>query len=90
MTLCYDRGCVYNNSSNFTEETCKRYKGIRLIDCPFELYAARYNRIWRLKIHNANYNYDCSEDISGHPIIRRLTEPQLETVAAMTVAGSRP
>ena len=45
MTLRCDRGGVYNNSSNLTEETRKRHKGTRLIDCPFELYATRYNRI---------------------------------------------
>src|ERR1044071_1780371 len=78
MTLRCDRGGVYNNSSNLTEGTRKRHKGTRLIDCPFELYAARYNRIWHLEIRNANHNHDCSEDISGHPIARRLTEPQLE------------
>ncbi|PKK69528.1 hypothetical protein RhiirC2_647769, partial [Rhizophagus irregularis] len=61
------------------------------IDCPFELYAARYSDSkWRLEVRNENHNHDHSEDMSGYPIARKLTESQQETVAAMTVAGSRP
>ncbi|PKC12948.1 hypothetical protein RhiirA5_411208 [Rhizophagus irregularis] len=41
ITLCCDRGGVYNNSLGLTKKTRKRHKGTRLIDCPFELYAAR-------------------------------------------------
>ncbi|CAB4430672.1 unnamed protein product [Rhizophagus irregularis] len=88
ITLRCDQGGIYNYSLGLTEETCKRHKGTRLIDCPFELYAARdSNSKWRLEVCNENHNHDHSEDMSGHPIARRLTESQQETVAAITVAA---
>ncbi|CAB4394027.1 unnamed protein product [Rhizophagus irregularis] len=87
ITLRCDRGGVYNNSLGLTEETRKRHKGTRLIDCPFELYAARYSDSkWRLEVRNENHNHGHSENMSGHLIARRLTESQQKTVAAMTVA----
>lgn len=90
MTLRCDRGGVYINSLGLTEETQQRYRNTRLIDCPFELYATRRNDLWYLEVRNANHNHESSENMSGHPIARHLTESQLETVTAMTVAGSRP
>ena len=70
MTLCCDRGGIYNNSLGLTEETRQRQKRTRLIDCPFELYAARHNGLWYLEVRDANHNHDRSEDMSGHPIAR--------------------
>ena len=61
-----------------------------MVECPFELYANRRNGLWYLEVCNANHNHECSEDMSGHSIARRLKEPQLEIVEAMTVAGSNP
>ncbi|CAG8845605.1 35742_t:CDS:2, partial [Racocetra persica] len=86
---------VYNNSQSFTEETSNRKKSTRLIDCPFELYASRrrdnLNRYqWYFEVRNAEHNHDPSEDMSGHPIVRRLTEEQIESVAMMSTSGSRP
>ncbi len=90
ITLHCDWDGVYNNSLGLIEKTHKRYKGTRLIDCPFELYTGRHNdNQWYLEVHNVNYNHNYSEDILGHPITHWLTELQQETVAAITVTGSR-
>jgi hypothetical protein len=45
MTLRCDRSGSYENSLGLTERTRKRHKGTRLIDCPFELYAAKRNNL---------------------------------------------
>ncbi|CAB5172833.1 unnamed protein product [Rhizophagus irregularis] len=75
ITLCCDRGGVYNNSLGLTKKTRKRHKGTRLIDCPFELYAARdSDSKWHLEICNKNYNHDHLKDMSGHSITCKLTE----------------
>ena len=58
MTLRCDRGGTYNNISNLTEETRQRSRSTRLINCPFELYAAKYNGIWSFEIRNENHNHD--------------------------------
>lgn len=47
-----------------TERTRKRHKGTRLIDCPFELYAAKHNNLWYLEVRNAKHNHGCSEYMS--------------------------
>ncbi|CAG8771991.1 8889_t:CDS:2 [Cetraspora pellucida] len=41
-----------------------------------------------LKLCNATHNYDPSNDMSGHPIVHRLTEEQKESIAIMTTSGS--
>ncbi|CAB5383778.1 unnamed protein product [Rhizophagus irregularis] len=72
MSIRCDRGGVYINRMGLTEETRKRHKGTRMIECPFELHAARRNGLWCLEVHNANHNHECSEDMSGHSIARQL------------------
>ncbi|CAB4443289.1 unnamed protein product [Rhizophagus irregularis] len=90
MSIRCDRGGVCINRIGLTEETRKRHKGTRMIECPFELHAARRNGLWCLEVHIANHNHECSEDMSGHSIARQLKDPQLEIVEVMTVAGSCP
>ncbi|CAG8702825.1 5351_t:CDS:2, partial [Ambispora leptoticha] len=84
MTLRCNRGGVYNSSGKLQRQT-----STRLIDCPFELYAARYENLWHAEIRNSNHSHDPSEDLSGHPMVRRLTKQQLDNVKEMTASGSR-
>ncbi|CAG8719531.1 4873_t:CDS:2 [Cetraspora pellucida] len=90
MSLRCDRGGIYNNSLELKEKVCHRQKSTRLIDCPFELYAAQRDGLWHLKVRNISHNYDASQDMSGHPIVHRLTEQQMKSVKAMTIASSQP
>ncbi|CAG8809284.1 19847_t:CDS:2, partial [Cetraspora pellucida] len=90
MDICCDKGGVYNSSSGPDEETRCRQGSFRLINCPYELRAARRNNEWHLEVYNNEHNHIFDNDISGHPIARQLSEQQLETVTAMTAAGSRP
>ncbi|CAG8580965.1 4956_t:CDS:2, partial [Scutellospora calospora] len=81
---------VKKRTQKDNRETHNRKTSTRLIDYPFELYATRQNGLWHLEVHNATYNHDPSNDMSGHPIVRQLTEEQKESVAIMTTSGSRP
>ncbi|CAG8816279.1 19384_t:CDS:1, partial [Racocetra persica] len=64
MTLRCDQGSVYPNSLELSEESSHRQRSTRLIDCPFELYAARYDGSWHLEIHDATHNHDCSNNMA--------------------------
>ncbi|CAG8644804.1 6475_t:CDS:2 [Cetraspora pellucida] len=66
MTLRCDHDGVYYNSLDGTNH---RQRTTQLIDCLFELYAARHNELWHLEIHNATHNHDHSNNITGHPIV---------------------
>ncbi|CAG8458404.1 9522_t:CDS:2 [Cetraspora pellucida] len=85
MILRCDRGGVYNSSKIHQRQT-----STRLIDCPFELYAARCDNLWYIRVRDSSHNHDPSEDLSGHPMSRRLTKQQLVNVEEMTASGSRP
>ncbi|CAG8766511.1 15174_t:CDS:2, partial [Cetraspora pellucida] len=63
MTLCCDRDGVYSSSGIHQRQT-----STWLIDCPFELYAARHNNLWHIKVCDSSYNHDLSEDLSDHPM----------------------
>ncbi|CAG8694673.1 13890_t:CDS:2 [Cetraspora pellucida] len=47
MTLHCDRGGIYSSS-----ETHQRQTNTQLINCPFELYAIRYNNLWYIEVRN--------------------------------------
>ncbi|CAG8769230.1 22715_t:CDS:1 [Cetraspora pellucida] len=78
---------MYNNP-NLTEAIHSRQRSTRLIDCSFKLYAAQHNGLWHLEVHNLEHNHKPSSNMSGHPIVRRLTDQQLESVAVITTASS--
>ncbi|CAG8531362.1 10390_t:CDS:2, partial [Acaulospora morrowiae] len=61
ITLCCDRGGSYRNKLNLTANSRHRQTASRLLNCPFELFRIRR---------------DASEDMSGHPIIYRLSTKQ--------------
>ncbi|CAG8647305.1 12485_t:CDS:2 [Cetraspora pellucida] len=88
--LCCDRGGVYRNSLNLTDETCQRAMSSRLIDCPFELYRKKKNEQWHLTIKNPIYNHKLSEDMSGHLSHRRLNLKEQQRVHQISDAGIHP
>nr|CAG8652006.1 14323_t:CDS:1 [Entrophospora candida] len=90
VTLCCDRGGSYRNSLNLTDDLRCRQTASRLLDCPFELHGTRRNGVWFLEVRNSEHNHEASEDMSGHPIARRLNTEQRELVQQMSAAGSHP
>jgi hypothetical protein len=90
VTLHCDRSGTYRNSLNLTADLRRRQTASRLLDCPFELYGTRRNGVWFLEVRNSEHNHEASEDMSGHPITRRLNTEQRELVQQMSTAGSRP
>ncbi|CAJ0638733.1 16569_t:CDS:2 [Entrophospora sp. SA101] len=90
VTLRYDRGGSYRNSLNLTDDLRRRQTASRLLDCPFELHGTRRNGVWFLEVRNSEHNHKASEDMSGHPITRRLNTEQRELVQQMSAAGSHP
>ncbi|CAG8600124.1 15699_t:CDS:2 [Cetraspora pellucida] len=79
---------LFHNAQRFANSQGKT--STRLIDCPFELYATRRNGLWHLEVRNTIHNHGPSNDMSGHPIVCRLTEEQKESVAIMTTSSSHP
>ena len=90
VTMRCDRGGSYRNRLNLTADSRRRQTASRLLDCPFELFGTRRNDVWYLKIRNSEHNHEVSEDMSGHPIARRLNTEQQEQVRQMSAAGSQP
>ncbi|CAH1767204.1 3242_t:CDS:1, partial [Entrophospora sp. SA101] len=90
VTLRCDRGGSYRNSLNLTDDLRHRQTASRLLDCPFELHGTRRNGVWFLEVRNSEHNHEASEDMSGHPITRRLNTEQRELVQQMSAAGSHP
>lgn len=52
-----DRGGHYRPRNGLTEETRKRRRTSRLMDCPFMLVAAGTPGIWTLTVLNATHNH---------------------------------
>ena len=52
-----DRGGHYRPRNGLTEETRKRRRTSRLMDCPFMLVAAGTPGIWTLTVVNAEHNH---------------------------------
>ncbi|CAJ0824060.1 6002_t:CDS:2 [Entrophospora sp. SA101] len=90
VTLRCDRGGSYRNSLNLTDDLRHRQTASRFLDCPFELHGTRRNGVWFLEVRNSEHNHEASEDMSGHPITRRLNTEQRELVQQMSAAGSHP
>ncbi|CAG8652447.1 9068_t:CDS:2 [Cetraspora pellucida] len=84
-------GC--NRSGSYRERldhSRHRMTALRLINCPFELFATRCSNVWHLEIHNSEHNHKASEDMSGYSIVRQLNSEQREQVQIMADAGAHP
>ncbi|KAL6547501.1 hypothetical protein OROMI_023222 [Orobanche minor] len=92
VTLGCDRGGVYRDRKNLSiEEEKKRKTTTRLVNCPFQLYGKRLlDGFWKLTIKNESHNHEPSEDMSGHPSERILSEEEVLVVDKMSRAGIPP
>jgi hypothetical protein len=52
-----DRGGTYRPRNGLTEETRKRKRSTRLMDCPFMIIASGSNGMWTFKVHDSRHNH---------------------------------
>jgi hypothetical protein len=52
-----DRGGTYRPRNGLTEETRKRRRSTRLVDCPFMIVASGSNGMWTFKVHDGQHNH---------------------------------
>ncbi|CAG8770668.1 1931_t:CDS:2, partial [Cetraspora pellucida] len=50
MTICCDRGGIYNDSLSPSKEIQHRQRSTKLINCLYELYTAQHNSQWHLEL----------------------------------------
>ena len=75
-----DKGGTYRPRNGLTEETRKRKRSSRLVNCPFSLQAVNENDMWTLNVLVAHHNHppnDAQGNAPGNP--RR---PKKGTIAA--------
>lgn len=86
-----DRGGIYHDRINALEGENRRLTTTRRIGCPFRLYGKRVSEDkWELKVRNPSHNHLADNSMIGHPIARRLTEEQLQSILHLSEIGSRP
>ena len=52
-----DRGGTYRPRNGLTEDTRKRKRSTRLLDCPFMIIATGSNGMWTLKVQDGRHNH---------------------------------
>jgi hypothetical protein len=52
-----DRGGTYRPRNGLTEDTRKRKRSTRLMDCPFMIIASGSNGMWTLKVQDGHHNH---------------------------------
>ncbi len=92
VVLKCDKGGVYRNRRNLTDENRQRLSGTRLTNCPFEIEGKRDRilDVWQLIVKVPNHNHEPSVDQTAHPSLRRLTVEENETLADLTRARVEP
>lgn len=68
-----DRGGNYRPRNGLTEETRKRKRKSRLMNCPFMILASGSNGLWTVKVENAQHNHG---PVMEPPRARALAGPQ--------------
>ncbi|KAL4561764.1 hypothetical protein LXL04_033938 [Taraxacum kok-saghyz] len=90
VTLQCDRGGSYRDRL-YSGDKRKKITGSRLIKCPFQIVGKKGNDgAWVLKAKNMTHNHEPSTDIVGHPLFRRLSPQDTESVKNMTLSGIPP
>lgn len=91
LWLKCDRGGKYENRRGLTPDQRKRKRGeSRLLGCPFKAIGQCKKERWRVDTEISTHNHDPSDDLSAHPTLRRMTDPQLQKVHDMFDAGKSP
>lgn len=75
-----DRGGSYRPRNGLTEETRKRKRTSRLMDCPFMLVAAGTPGIWTLSILNPTHNHGPVLERPRHVPHHKVKKGQIEAI----------
>lgn len=75
-----DRGGSYRPRNGLTEETRKRKRTSRLMDCPFMLVAAGNPGIWTLTVLNPTHNHGPVLERPRHVPHHKVKKGQIEAV----------
>lgn len=75
-----DRGGHYRPRNGLTEETRKRRRTSRLMDCPFMLVAAGSPGIWTLTVLNPTHNHGPIVDKPRQPPHHKVRKGQLPAI----------
>ncbi len=85
-----DRGGLYRNKYDLSDETRSRQTGSRLINCPFSVVGNQIEGRWVVRVRDKEHNHSASSTTAAHPSLRRLTAKQKEEVATLSKAGAAP
>lgn len=89
VVLKCDRGGRHCNPS-LTNEMRQRSTSSRLIGCPFRIIGRQRKGEWHLTTIDPSHNHERSEDMSRHPICRRLDPETKEMLRSLAKAGKKP
>lgn len=91
VVLGCDRGGSYRNTHKISAVQRQRLKKSRLIGCPFKIRGKiQTDGFWVVEMKNSTHNHEPFNDISEHPLSRRLTGDEIVTIEDMTKSGLTP
>ena len=75
-----DRGGTYRPRNGLTEETRKRRRSTRLLDCPFMIIASGSPGMWTVKVQDGRHNHGPVMEPPRAPPHRKAKKGQIEAV----------
>ena len=88
VTLGCDLGGQYRNRSGLDVEKRQRKTGTRLIGCKWQARGLKNkDGLWKIEVCNDKHNHEPSMNMAGHPICRRLSGAEKETIQRLASAG---
>ena len=75
-----DRGGTYRPRNGLTEETRKRKRTSRLMDCPFMVIASGSPGLWTVKVENGQHNHGPVMEAPRAPPHQKVKKGQIEAV----------
>ncbi len=76
VTLKCDRGGVYQNKHNLTDDIRQRTTGSQLIGCLFMAIGSESQERWWLSVRVPEHNHEASNNTIQHPSLQRLDQEQ--------------
>ncbi len=85
-----DRGGLYHNTHDLTDDSRTRDTGSRRIDRPFSIVGRQRSGIWTLSTRVPCHNHKASDGPDAHPSLRRLAAEQQAQLAELSQAMVKP
>ena len=90
VVLKCDRGELYVNPRDLTDDTRQRETCTRLTGCKFEIVCSSVKGVWAVRKISGNHNHDIVESLAGHAVKRHLSRLEKEKVRALGGQGLAP